>query len=90
MNEEQGASGFVDFVSYKQMNVVPKGVNGSLIKANMVACTGVRAIAVNIADDEQPTIITHSEDDVIVAVEFQCKCGCSATIGLDYVHEQRS
>lgn len=35
---------------------------------------------------DQPTIVTRTEDGVVVAVEFCCPCGLKASVELDYEH----
>jgi hypothetical protein len=84
MTQEQNPSQFVDLVEYKRAHIAPKVVRGNLIKADRVICTGTEAIHISAEVDDQPTVITHTEGDVIVAVEFRCKCGCSTTVALNY------
>lgn len=87
MTSEQNASDFIDIVSYERLEIPSKGIRGNLIKGSKVACTGAKTIEVSTEDSGQPSVITHSEGEVIVAVEFRCKCGCSAMVALDYTHE---
>lgn len=86
MSEETKSSDFLDLVSYKQLAALPKSVGGNLIKANKIVYTGAQRIAVSFDDDDQPTVIAHSDGDVIVDVEFRCTCGRSTTVMLDYEH----
>lgn len=86
MKQDPSIGDFLDFASYTQVNTVPKGVSGSLVKANKVICAGAQVIEVTSSDDDQPTVITRNEGGAITAVEFTCKCGRSSLVELSYDH----
>jgi hypothetical protein len=77
-------SHFVDFVSYKQSYRVCRTGGSRLIKAGNIAIVGERMIEVSTNADESPSVVVHKDHDTIVALEFRCQCGCSATVALDY------
>ncbi len=72
---------FIELAAYSETNA--KSVSGNLIKGSHVSCVGTKKI--EIAESEnQPTIITHRDGDIIKEIEVICTCGVSTRISLEY------
>ena len=58
---------------------------GNLVKGKKIKCTGTHTVDVNVTDDDQPVVLPQVDSKgIVVALEFRCTCGASATVALDY------
>jgi hypothetical protein len=74
---------FIDLASYAEATPDRKFVRGNVIKARYVSHADTRTI--EIAESEnQPTVITHRDGDIIKEIEVACTCGVSTKISLEY------
>jgi hypothetical protein len=74
---------FVDLASYKAINVT-KRIRGNIIKSANISMGNSVQVGVTTEGKAEPIILLHRDGDRVIAAEFVCKCGRSATLHLDY------
>jgi hypothetical protein len=81
--KEQEHTNFVDLASYKNANIPPQ-IRGNIIKARHVSIQNSVLVGTVQGTKNDPVILLHREGERVIAAEFVCKCGRTATLHLDY------
>jgi hypothetical protein len=79
---------FTDLASYKKVNMPGIRSDDNVIKRVHVVHSGVEEIHRDIDSHGSPDIVVHRNGDVVVGIDFICKCGHSASVQLEYDEEQ--
>ena len=78
---------FTDLASYKKVNLPGIRSDDNVIKHVHVVHGGVEEIHRDSDESGSPDIVVHREGDVVVSIDFVCKCGNSTSIRLTYDEE---
>lgn len=84
------AEEFTDLAAYTKINTPGIRSGDNVIKRVHVVHSGVEEIHRDTDNHTSPDIVVHRDGDVVVAIDFVCKCGHSASIRLEYDEEQPS
>jgi hypothetical protein len=87
MNAESNDQQFTDLLAYNKVDMGRSNSAQNVIKSDHVVKNGVQQVSLPTGDSDEPTLLIHREGDQIVSVEFQCKCGRSASVRLEYDEE---
>ena len=89
MGQQTAAQGeeFTDLAAYQRVKMPGIRSDDNVIKRVHVVHSGVEEIHRDTDDQGAPDIVVHREGDVVVAIDFVCKCGHSASIRLAYDEE---
>ena len=89
MGQQAAAQGeeFTDLSAYQRVKMPGIRSDDNVIKRVHVVHSGVEEIHRDTDDQGAPDIVVHREGDVVVAIDFVCKCGHSASIRLAYDEE---
>jgi hypothetical protein len=79
---------FTDLASYQKVNMPGVRSDANVIKRVHVVHSGVEEIHRDSDGHASPDVVVHRDGDVIVGIDFVCKCGHSASIRLEYDEEQ--
>jgi len=83
-SSQQESSSFVDFASFRNVQVTKIGRKGNVLKADSVDSGTARKIEVEANEADQPGIILHRNGEIIESVEVVCVCGRHSEIRLEY------
>ena len=85
--KEAAADDFTDLAAFKKVGMAQMRAENNVIKSVHVVHSGVEEIHRDTADQSSPDVVVHREGDVIVSIDFVCKCGHSASVKLAYDKE---
>jgi hypothetical protein len=78
---------FTDLAAYKKVSMPGIRSDANVIKRVHVVHSGVEEIHRDAHEEGTPDIVVHRDGDVVVGIDFVCKCGHSASIRLAYDEE---
>ena len=81
---------FTDLAAYKKVSMPGVRSDDNVIKRVHVVHSGVEEIHRDTQEEGSPDIVVHRDGDVVVGIDFVCKCGHSAGIRFAYDEEQPS
>jgi hypothetical protein len=87
MEKTEQNSEFTDLLHFKRADPSPQGFSGTVIKAGHARCSGTHTVGVVDGEPHEPTILIHRQGEEVESIEFQCKCGRSATVQIHYAEE---
>jgi hypothetical protein len=87
MNAESHDQQFTDLLAYSKVDMGRSSSAQNVIKSSHVVKNGVQQVSLPSGDDDEPTLLIHRDGDQIISVEFQCKCGRSTSVRLEYDEE---
>lgn len=79
---------FTDLASYKKVKMPGIRSDDNVIKSVHVVHSGVEEIHRDTEHHGSPDVVVHRDGDIVVGIDFVCKCGHSASIRLEYDEEQ--
>jgi hypothetical protein len=78
---------FTDLAAYKKVSMPGIRSDDNVIKRVHVVHSGVEEIHRDSEEGGAPDIVVHRDGDVVIGIDFVCKCGHSASIRLAYDEE---
>ena len=87
MNPESNDQQFTDLLAYNKVDMGRSRSAQNVIKSGHVVKNGVQQVSLPSGDADEPTLLIHRDGDQIVSIEFQCKCGRSTSVRLEYDEE---
>lgn len=86
-NQDSNSNDFTDLAEFKKIGMAHLRAENNVIKSVHVVQTGVEEVHRDTTDQCAPDVIVHRNGDVVVSIDFICKCGHSASIRLAYDEE---
>jgi hypothetical protein len=83
-NPSQERDSFVGLTSFHHVSGAAKSLKSSLVKSTCVKNVGDSKIEVIDGCGAEPSVLVHKLDEKIVKIEFQCSCGKSTHLDLEY------
>ena len=87
MNAESNDQQFTDLLAYNKVDMGRSNSAQNVIKSSHVVKKGVQQVSLSTGDSDEPALLIHRDGDQIISVEFQCKCGRSTSMRLEYDEE---
>lgn len=87
MAETGAGEGFTDLTEFRKIGSRQVRSEDNVIKSVQVVQKGVQEVLHGADDHTSPEIVVHREGDTVIAIDFLCKCGHSATVRFEYDEE---
>jgi hypothetical protein len=87
MNAESNDQQFTDLLAYNKVDMGRSHSAQNVIKSSHVVNNGVQQVSIPSGNSDEPTLLIHRDGERIISVEFQCKCGRSTSVRLEYDEE---
>ena len=78
---------FTDLAAYKKVSMPGVRSDDNVIKSVLVVHSGVEEIHRDTEEAGTPDIVVHRDGEIVVGIDFVCKCGHSAGIRFAYDEE---